>query len=228
MGARFDEVLQRTEPVRGVGDLRLRFDGDLLIGERQRRVRTMSPHVVWVGAFSAALIALVVSLRVGTEGGWLWLAVLLGLVAAGLLAVSSAWEGHQRSRRGFVLHFGTESLRVDDVTLKGEPWTRHFPFDDVQAVEVARARRQSQGFELYAHVRTGTAEAPGEAWCLLAGRVREDEAEALERLRTFLLRAFGVRPSDETSGDALRDVPSDPSVAGHPAPSPLTPRRFFS
>jgi hypothetical protein len=144
----FERALERNIPVRAVGDVRLRYDSGLLIGELRKRPTK--------GLADAVLI---LTVGLGSIDAWLalgpgplWAAAGLAGVTLGLAVWTSVLERRAAVRRRFVLNFQTETLRLDFADARtGSPRTEMVPFDDVEKVVCATGRKGKQ--ELRVHYR---------------------------------------------------------------------------
>jgi hypothetical protein len=113
----------------------------------------------------------------------------LGLAAAVLFGYALRLEA-RLGRRRFVLHFRTDTLRLERLAWAPRAtrtWT--LPFDDVTAVEVVQ--RPSGHSAIQVAWRAG----PEERREVLVERVRPSEAEALRRVQRMLHNAFGLKAS---------------------------------
>ena len=94
-----------------MGDVRLRYEPSLLIGEARRPGMLPSLALgVGLGCAAGCVLALLLPARAGPV---LPLALTLGVSAALLMALGAVQEARQRAVRRFVLNFATESLRLE-------------------------------------------------------------------------------------------------------------------
>src|ERR1700719_1439987 len=104
----FEDALRASPAPRSVGDVVLRYEESLLIGETRRRSSLASP-VLLVGSVACALAALAALLITGKVTA----AAALALVGAGMM-LGAMWTDQQtRAVRRFVLNFSTERLRLE-------------------------------------------------------------------------------------------------------------------
>ena len=129
MTGRFEEALAQNPAPKRLGDIQLRYEPSLLIGEADRPGRgAIFALVVLVGATFglATLGALLTDASTATVGGCLLLSG-----AAFFTAVQLDQRG--RRQRRFVLNFGTTSLRLDFSTpFANQPRTLVLHFDGVR------------------------------------------------------------------------------------------------
>src|SRR5512140_8825 len=134
---KFSEALSGRTAPRRVGDVRLRFDGDVLIGEavRGRGAVAPAPEIAFVLGLACAL-ATAVSVIVPSGLGALPLAALACLSAL-FVAGGIYLQARTRGRRGFVLHFATHTLRIDRPSGPwSEPRSWVVPFDQIRVAGV--------------------------------------------------------------------------------------------
>jgi len=114
---------------------------------------------------------------------------ILGLGAAALIGYALRLEAIL-GRRRFVLHFYTETLRLDRLAwAPSATRTEAIPFDDVTAVEVI------QRPEGHYAIRVVWKSGPEERRAVLVDHVRPSEAETLQRVWRMLHNAFGLKAS---------------------------------
>lgn len=127
----FRDRLETQRPPERIGEVRLRYEDSLLVGERARR-RALWPELAGVLALAAGLGALALLL----VSGPLLAVGALALLAAALVGLSVAARGRQRIPERFVLNFATESLRLDGPDRTGRASSEVVPFDAVRDLEV--------------------------------------------------------------------------------------------
>lgn len=197
MGVSFAQALAENLVPRRLGDVRLRFEAGRLVGESlpPDMLRRLLPvlALALAGFCALACIALL-ALRPGDFSAPL----ALGIVATACVGWALHLEG-RLGRRRFVLHFHTETLRLD--TLRWAPGasrTRWVPFDAVTAVETVQ--QPSGRYSLVVCWRdkpeapedTG-GEPPAPERAVLVANVGRAEEEALFRVWRMLHNAFGLR-----------------------------------
>jgi hypothetical protein len=182
----FEAALARHPAPRRLGDVALRFDAFVLIGETARGPRTWRGTVAWLlglGALAGALGALVSEASVAVVAALLPVAA-LALGAAVLL------ERRDRRRRAFVANFGSTTLRLDFVTpFAGRPRTLKVPFDAVRAVTLWP---QADGASC---LTVDFAPGPTSTDVLrevLAAHIPEAQRDDAERVQRVLEGAFGL------------------------------------
>jgi hypothetical protein len=179
-----------------LGDIALRYEPSMLLGETDALPRTLRPTLAW----TAGLIGLIATLGLfvlDAPIASLWLSVGASAACFALATRLEAWE---RRRRRFVANFGTTSLRLDFVQpISGRPRTLVVAFDDVKAVDLVRQRDG-------AHCLTvDFAPDPGPQVLreVLAAYIADHELEQARRLLRVLEGAFGLGapPADSPAFD---------------------------
>lgn len=133
--ARFADALESNPAPQALGDVTLRYEPSMLIGETPKGKPTWRTSATWVAGLSFLLFAagaLILQWDVWVVG------LLLGLGAAAI--GFAAWlERFEKRQRRFVANFGTVSLRLDfNSPIAGQPRTIVVPFDAVRATELVR------------------------------------------------------------------------------------------
>lgn len=208
--ARFADALADNPAPTRLGDIALRYEPSMLIGETPKGSQSLWPTVVWVGAVSCLVIALGL-LLVGAP--LVAIGVMAGLGALGMLA--HTWlERVDRRQRRFVVNFATNSLRLDFVTpFAGRPRTLVVPFDAVKAVALLDQGPGLSVLTVDFVPPTGRAELLREVLAAFIPQAQREDAERLERV---LSGAFGL-------GDVPVDSPwhDGPDDADEPPPPQL-------
>lgn len=186
---KFSEALSSRTAPRRVGDVRLRFDGDVLIGEavRGRGAGLPLPEISFLLGLGFAL-ATGASVLVSSGLGSVPLAALACLSA--LFVVAGIYlQGKARGRRGFVLHFAAHTLRIDRPS---GPWSAPrswtVPFDSIRVAGVTRRGPRDYGIEVE-YAPPGESEPRAE---VLVARIRERELEDAHRVAEVMRAAFGL------------------------------------
>jgi hypothetical protein len=189
-----DALLDNRVPSR-LGDVRLRYDGGRLVGESlpppwERRLWPALCVGVAVGCTLGAAVL------VGREGGTVPVASLaLALLAMALVGLALRLES-RLGRRRFVLHFRSESLRVEHLAwTPGATRAERVPFDAVKAVHVLERPGPR-----YALVVEYAPEGGPARRALLVEGVRPAEGETLHRVWRMLSNAFGLRGAGLAGG----------------------------
>jgi HAMP domain-containing protein len=193
--ARFEKALaENTAPSR-LGDVSLRYEPSMLIGETAKPNQSFTPTVIWLGGIAALLFAIAAIFIV--ESGWV--SALLLAAGAALLFGTVRLERHEKRQRRFVANFATYSLRLDFTSpIAGQPRTVIVPFDSVKAVEL-----------LDAGILTVDVEHDGRVLReALVAFIKEGELEAAQRLERVLRGAFGL---GEIPADSPIYAPSEES-----------------
>lgn len=199
-------LAQNPAPTR-VGDVALRYEPSMLVGEAALTPSAWPVALAWTGGG-----LLVLGLGVLLAGPLWAVSGLLGLAAA--LLVASVWRRQrERRRRGFVVNFATTQLRLEVPTpLAGHPRTQLVPFDDVRAVGLVE---QADGLGCLTVDYTGAGGALVKEALVTA--IAANERGAAERLARVLEGAFGL-------GSIPPGSPYDPTLSpAGPAGSAATP-----
>jgi hypothetical protein len=193
--ASFEDALLDNRVPGLLGDVRLRYDGGRLVGESLPPpwARRMMPGMcvgVALGCTAGAAVL------VGLEGGTLPTgAVALAVLAAALVGLALRLES-RLGRRRFVLHFRSESLRVERLAWSpGATRAELVPFDAVKAVHMVE--RPGPRYALV--VEYALEDGPSRREVLVEG-VRPSEGETLHRVWRMLSNAFGLRGAGLAGG----------------------------
>lgn len=129
--SRFAQALETHPAPRALGDVTLRYEPSMLIGETAKGRPGWRSTVAWLGGISLLLLALG-ALILGADSS-LFVPLLLG---GGASLGGAVWiERQEKRRRCFVANFGTITLRLDFTSpIAGYPRTMLVDFDDVRAV----------------------------------------------------------------------------------------------
>ncbi|EAU64325.1 hypothetical protein STIAU_4781 [Stigmatella aurantiaca DW4/3-1] len=115
-----------------------------------------------------------------------------GLLAGACVGLGLRLEG-RLARRRFVLHFRSETLRLEHLTwAPGTTRTQVIPFDDVTSVEVVH--RPASGRRALLVAWRVTPEQPSRQAALVE-HILESEEETLRRVSRMLRNAFGLKAS---------------------------------
>lgn len=197
----FRDALAAHPWPRVLGDVQLRFDALMLVGETAQPRRTRAGQGLWTLAM-ALLVAAVVA-NVAGAPAWLLAAVLVAASAGFFVALRT--ERLSRAQRRFVCNYATHQLRLDfHSPIAGRPRTLWVPFEDVVAVAVSP--QAGGGACLLVDFRLGGALLRE----VLVADAQEDALEVLHRLRAHLAAAIGL---------GLVQVAEDPGVSGDPPKS---------
>ncbi|GMU60806.1 MAG: hypothetical protein AMXMBFR34_25690 [Myxococcaceae bacterium] len=201
--ARFaDSLAAHPAPTR-LGDITLRYEPSMLIGETPHVPRSLWPTAAWLGGVSALVVAL---------GLLLASAPIPAIVACAVLGALGLWatvwlDRIDRRQRRFVANFATNSLRLDFVTpFIGRPRTLVVTFGAVKDVSL---REQGEGRSCLTVdfvPLTGKAEVLRE---VLAAFISEEQREDAERLQRVLEGAFGLGEVPEDSPFLDEEAPRD-------------------
>ncbi|WP_224367252.1 hypothetical protein [Hyalangium versicolor] len=191
-----DALVENRIPPR-VGDVRLRYDEGRMVGESlppalgQRLIPELCLLLAAAcGVGSLALLILTPS-HYGTPA-------VLALAAAALVGYALRQEAHL-GRRRFVLHFATETLRLERLSwAPSATRTETISFNDVTAVQVIQ--RPSGHYAIIVTWQAGPPEHREERRAAVVEQVRPHEAETLHRVWRMLHNAFGLKASAPESG----------------------------
>lgn len=193
--ASFEDALQENRVPGRLGDVRLRYDGGRLVGESLPPPwdRRLLPGLCVGVALGCGVGAAVL---VGLEGGTVPVgAVALAVLAAALVGLALRLEAGL-GRRRFVLHFRSESLRVERLAwAPGATRAELVPFDAVKAVHMVERPGPR-----YALVVEYAVEGGPTRRALLVEGVRPAEGETLHRVWRMLSNAFGLRGAGLAGG----------------------------
>jgi hypothetical protein len=212
-----DALDQNPAPLR-LGDVRLRYEPGRLMGESL-------PPSLWERQLPGICLSLAALCALGALGGVLLesqplpvISLLLAVGAVALVGLALRLEG-RLGRRRFVLHFATETLRLDQLRwAPGSSRTELVHFDAVRAVEVVE--RASRRYALVVAWSEGKpADKPQEEEpqddafqeeappndeplrrAVLVEGVGPKEQEALLRVWRLLHNAFGLRGAGLAGG----------------------------
>jgi hypothetical protein len=121
----------------------------------------------------------------------------LGLGAAAFIGYALRMEA-RLGRRRFVLHFATETLRLERLAwAPSATRTETIPFDDVTAVHVVQ--RPTGHYAILIVYQAGPPKRREERRAVLVEQARPGEAETLHRVWRMLHNAFGLKASEPES-----------------------------
>lgn len=179
----FADVLESRPAPQALGDVTLRYEPSMLIGETAKRKSTWRSSAIWVAGLSLLLFSVG-----GIVLGWNLSVSAVCLVLGGLgIAGAVLFERYEKRQRRFVANFGTVSLRLDFTSpIAGYAQTLVIPFDSVRATGLLE---QEQGgvclcvdFELDGALLRE----------VLVAYIPEDQMVEAERLERVLKGAFGL------------------------------------
>ncbi len=182
----FERALQEHLPAPAIGEVRLRYDGPLLVAEVAPSITpAWLPDALWLAAGGVALLAL----GAVTVGSGLLVPLTLSGLFAALLFASSRVRARQRPQRRFVLNFADQTLRVErPARWLWPPRTRVAPFDEVRELYLVRHRAG----RLQLEVELGAQDAKHPERYLLIAGARAAEEPHLRTLGRLLRGAFGL------------------------------------
>ena len=186
-----DALVENRIPPR-VGDVRLRYDEGRMVGESLPPTvsQRLLPELCVVLAGACALGSMTLLAVAPSQYG---MPVALGLAAAAFIGAALRIEA-RLGRRRFVLHFATETLRLERLTwAPSATRTEAIPFDDVTAVDALQ--RPSGLYFIRVTYKTGPKEQREERTAILVDQIRPSEEETLRRVWRMLHNAFGLKAS---------------------------------
>ncbi len=182
---------------RRVGDVRLRYEPSLLIGEARRRhalLPTLALGMAGACGFGAVLSLLLPAADSPGEA----LALLLGVCSVLLLGLGLVLDARARAVRRFVLNFATESLRLERPSrARGRPRTWVVHFDSVREVEVVSRPDGRYALRVEYAPEPGSQETRVE---VLINGAHPDEIDTLRRVWRLLRNSFGLRAPQAPAG----------------------------
>lgn len=181
--ARFADALATHQAPAAVGDVSLRYEPSMLIGETAAPRRSIRPTFTWTLGVSSLLLG--VGVLLGDAAVGLGVGLVLG---GGALLGAAAWlERLEKRRRRFVANFATNSLRLDFATpVAGYARTLVVPFDAVKALALVEQEDGARCLLVDFAVGPSTLRE-----VLVAFIPTSQDAEA-ERLERVLRGAFGL------------------------------------
>lgn len=192
--ARFADALESHPAPSSLGDVTLRYEPSMLIGETRKLSLTIKSSVAWIIGIALLLGSVGTVVTVSNVNP----AIALAIAGAVFIAAAAWIERLEKRQRRFVANFATNSLRLDFASpIAGYPRTLVIPFDDVRGVAVMD---QADGalclvaeFELQGRTLQE----------VLAAFVPAEKKEELERVQRVLHGAFGLgsAPADSPAFD---------------------------
>ncbi|MBL8937904.1 MAG: hypothetical protein JNM69_25300 [Archangium sp.] len=200
----FRQALVENPAPSRLGDVALRYEPSMLVGETGRGTETWRPTALMVSGLALIVVAIMVLLTASNTVAF----AVLSLSAAAL--VGSVWWGRrERRKRAFVANFVTLRLRLDFTTpIAGRASTLWVPFDDVKAVALVE-----QGDGLHC-LTVDFADSGAVLREVLVAFIKADELEAAARLARVLQGAFGLGsiPPDSPYLSTQSSAPPTPST----------------
>lgn len=185
----FDQVLATHPAPERLGDVTLRYEPSMLIGETSKPARSARPSLAWAGGVALLLF----SMLAVTAADGAWPATLLLLLGGAAIALAVRLERHEKRQRRFVANFVTYALRLDFTSpIAGKARTLVVAFDDVKDVQLVDAGDARVLVVEFLHEGARLQEA------LVAFITAAQQVEA-ERLQRVLHGAFGLGPVPDDS-----------------------------
>jgi|CXWL01.1.fsa_nt_gi hypothetical protein len=191
-----DALAAQTMP-KSLGDVQLRIDSPLLIGEAQkpplhllRQISFWSLGVVGTGAALGSVVL----------GAATPLAMTLTLLAVGFFAVAILLDRHAHRRRAFVIDFNEKTLRLDFSTpLTGMARTWVGRFEQVKALGLLTLPNGQA-------VLTIDIDAPKPFREVLVAALPPSQLEAVQALERLLINAFGLKAVVQRAPSVAEDL----------------------
>ena len=204
MPGRFEEALAQNPAPKRLGDVTLRYDTSLLVGDADPNRRGLLFTSV-IAAGIACGVATLGALALGATTGIIGLTA---LATAGAFGLAAVLDQRARRQRRFVLNFGTTSLRLDFSTpFASRPRTLVVHFDGVKDCALYS---QADGrlaltvdFVLTEHSQQVLRE-------VLVANIPVSEESAAWRLHRVLTGAFGLGEKPPAEPDEEADAPAPP------------------
>ncbi len=193
MPGSFEEALAQNPAPKRLGDVTLRYDTSLLVGDADANARGLVFNTV----IAAGIACGAATLGALIAGATTWVVGATALGTAGAFGLAAFLDQRARRQRRFVLNFGTTSLRLDFSTpFASRPRTLVVHFDGVRDCALYT---QADG-RLALTVDFVTSEHSEEVLreVLVANIPRADE-DAAWRLHRVLTGAFGLGEKPPTS-----------------------------
>jgi len=178
---------------RRLGNIRLRYDAELLIGERVPPLDAgaLVPDVLVLTGLAAGVVAVATLIAPDLRKDHVWGTLVAAIIATAATMAGLILGGLRRGRRGFVVNFDQHTVRVDEPGgLRIRSATTLVPFRDVQAVQVVERYPGSWALAL----------ALKEREVLLLDSAREGELDQLDRLCRMLEASFAQDPGPQDPG----------------------------
>lgn len=192
--ARFADALKSHPAPSRLGDVTLRYEPSMLIGETEKPKRSVRPTLAWLLGFTCLLFAVAALLFVEAA----WVTALLMVLGAASLTAAVRLERHEKRQRRFVANFVTSSLRLDFTSpIAGYARTIVVAFDAVKELALVE---QSDGEKVLVVDFTHRGARLREALVAFIPSTQREDAERVERV---LHGAFG-----------LGEVPADSPIHG--------------
>lgn len=172
---------------RRLGDVRLRYDAELLIGECVPALdaAALIPDLLLLGGVASGVAAAALLILPDFRGGSVWGTMGAAAASAAGTIAGLRMRGRRRWRRGFVVNFDQHLVRVDEPRgLRTWSETTSLPFGEVESVQVVDRGRGQSALQLSARGRD----------FLLVDAVAEDQRDQLQTLRRMLEAAVASPP----------------------------------
>jgi uncharacterized membrane protein len=179
----FAAALESNPAPTALGDVTLRYEPSMLIGETPKRKPSWRSSAIWVAGLSSLIFsvgALILQWDLWGVGSL----IVLGALGIGAGVV---FERYEKRQRRFVANFGTVSLRLDfSSPIAGHALTMVVPFDSVRATALME---QADGASCLCvdFERQG-----GLLREVLVAHIPDSQLPEAERLERVLKGAFGL------------------------------------
>jgi hypothetical protein len=206
--SRFQRALENNPAFGRLGDVEVRYEPSLLIGEADKPKPGWEPVAALCAGVGAATSLLAAALA---GGGALWMGVSLVVMILGFGGATLLRQLEKRHRR-FVVNFATYAFRLDFSTpIAGKPKTLVVDFDLVRALDL---REQADGALCLTVDFVTQGESAQVLREVLVAHVPGPKREELERLQRLLHDAFDLdrqnspgEPDSESPAGGSRTPP---------------------
>jgi hypothetical protein len=190
----FQQALEDHPAPKAIGDVHLRFDEFVLIGETVKPLSSWAAQGALIAGICCGVPAMVLALSLQSWGPTV--ASALTVATAGFFGAAALLDQWGKRRRRFVANFESHTLRLDFSTrFRGLPRTVVVPFSSVQRLE--RVAQADGNTALVVELAT---EAPRESGFreVLIAHVTDDEEAALSRIERVLTHAIDPRDGGDS------------------------------
>lgn len=183
-GAFADVLAAQTMPKR-LGDVQLRLDSPLLIGEAQRPPMQLLREVSFWSLGVVGTVAALASVILGASTPW---AMTLTLSAVAFFVVAILLDRYAHRRRAFVIDFHEKTVRLDFSTpLTGMARTWRGTFEQVKALGLLVLPDGQSALTIDIDAQKPFRE-------VLVAALNPNELEPAQALERLLINAFGLQP----------------------------------
>jgi hypothetical protein len=180
--ALYNSRASQAQMPRRLGDVRLRFDAELLIGECVPPLdpAALIPDALLLLGLAAGVVAAATAIAPGLRSGSVWGTLGATAVCAAATLAGLKMRGRRRWRRGFVVNFDQHLVRLDQPRgLRTLSESTSVPFGEVESLQVVDRGPGLHALELQAR---------GQRF-VLVDRVQEKDRPHLGTLHRLLQAA---------------------------------------